>query len=120
MMSHRDDLINYISDAHKDAYGFRPRHINFDVMSIADLEREADELSDAVGRAIDAENARIVGAEAEFEMLIFNTKSLGAKCRKTAIRWIASAFNDPDAGYICYMMGIGYGYQKEIEAAMVS
>lgn len=55
----RYDLIQLIWDMFKDVTGIRPRHMDFDSMSLADLQQEADRL----GRAIEAE----IEAEAEYE-----------------------------------------------------
>lgn len=51
-MTERDDLISYIWDAYKDLHGIRPRFMNFDAMSIEDLRKEADFLSESIGAEI--------------------------------------------------------------------
>ena len=46
MLDPRADLIDLISDVHKDARGFRPRGMyNYDAMSLADLESLVGRLS---------------------------------------------------------------------------
>lgn len=55
----RHDLISLIWDMYKDVTGIRPRHMDFDSMSLADLQQEADYL----GSRIEAE----IEAEAEYE-----------------------------------------------------
>jgi hypothetical protein len=119
-LTEREELISYICDAHKDARGFRPRYINFDSMTIAQLDLMANEMSIEVGETIARDNARRAMSETNFETLIIEMIGYGAACRKTAIRWLADAFEDNDPSYICYMLDIGYAYEKEIESAMVA
>ena len=52
----RQDLIDYIYDAHKTAFGVKGRHYDFDSMSMADLEKTADYISEAC-REVMAEEA---------------------------------------------------------------
>ena len=87
----RQSLISYISDAHKDAYGFRPRGYNYAEWSIADLEAEADRLSEAVTRAIEAEEVEQNRAVEAFEQAVQNTIAMGAGNRATALRWLTDA-----------------------------
>jgi hypothetical protein len=51
----RDGLVAYIWDAYKDLNGIRPRWINFDAMSLEELEAEANSLSDAIGKEVAVE-----------------------------------------------------------------
>ena len=87
----RQSLISYISDAHKDAYGFRPRGFNYAEWSIADLEDEADRLSVAVTKAIEAEKVQENRAVEAFEQSVQNTIAMGAGNRATALRWLTDA-----------------------------
>lgn len=56
----RYDLIQLIWDMYKEVTGIRPRHIDFDSMSMADLEQEANYLSKRMEEEIlaDAEYER--------------------------------------------------------------
>lgn len=113
----RDELINYIYDGHKDAYGFRNRGYDFDSMSMDELKAEADRISDAV----EAENKRMdeyyANNKAELEKRIEDTmKNLGASDRQTAIRWILGAedlITEYDVGYVQYSLGVPYDHMKE-------
>lgn len=128
-LTEREELISCISDAHKDAYGTRPRHIDYNNMSIDDLNKIADQLNDAVGEAIKAEEKFRAEQEVAFEALIQKNIALGASDRKTALRWIVEAEYDSyinvvdghvyvDAGYVCYSHGINYSYETEIANAV--
>jgi len=57
--SKRDSLISYISDAYKDLHGMRPRFYNWDVMTVAQLTSEANELSDALDYEINREKIEL-------------------------------------------------------------
>jgi hypothetical protein len=115
----RESLISYISDAHKDAYGFRPRGYNYAEWSLAQLEAEADRLSDAVTNAIrerEFDEAREVEA---LEVKIADLMDMGARDRKTAIRWICDSINHGgDLSYVCYELGVPYSMVDEFKEAV--
>lgn len=115
----RESLISYISDAHKDAYGFRPRgYYDYDSMTMSELEAVADQLSEAVTCAIEEEKAREARAVAEFEALIAETIELGANDRATAIRWICDGIDHGgDLGFVCYHYGLPYSMESELSMA---
>jgi hypothetical protein len=87
----RYSLISYISDGHKDAYGFRPRGENYYEWSTEALTEEADRISEAVTRAIEAEEVEQNRAVEAFEQAIQNTIEMGAGNRATALRWLTDA-----------------------------
>ena len=80
----RENIINFIYDGHKDAYGFRNRGYDFDSMSMDELKAEADRISDA----IQAENERMdeyyAENTAQFEKRIAEYESM-AGSRENAI-----------------------------------
>ena len=113
----RENLITFIYDGHKDAYGFRNRGYDFDSMSMAELEAEADRISDA----IEAENKRMdemyARNTAEFEKQVAKYLEM-AGSREAAIRWILQAEGlekEYDAGYICYSLGLPYKMEGEFK-----
>lgn len=113
----RDQLINFIYDGHKDAYGFRNRGYDFDSMSMAELEAEADRISDA----IEAENKRMdemyARNTADFEKQVAKYLEM-AGSRENAIKWILQAEGlekEYDAGYICYSLGLPYKMEGEFK-----
>jgi len=93
----RDSLISYISDAHKDAYGFRPRGCNYSEWTMAQLEEEADRMSDAVTQAIEANEVEKNQTVEAFEQSVQNMIGMGAGNRATALRWLTDAetFHSP-------------------------
>ena len=113
----RDELITFIYDGHKDAYGFRNRGYDFDSMTMAELEAEADRISDA----IEAENKRMdemyARNTADFEKQVAKYLEM-AGSRENAIKWILQAEGlekEYDAGYICYSLGLPYKMEGEFK-----
>tara|TARA_Y100000022_G_scaffold189743_1_gene189291 strand:+ start:183 stop:686 length:504 start_codon:yes stop_codon:yes gene_type:complete len=113
----RENLITFIYDGHKDAYGFRNRGYDFDSMSMAELEAEADRIGDA----IEAENKRMdemyARNTADFEKQVAKYLEM-AGSREAAIRWILQAEGlekEYDAGYICYSLGLPYKMEGEFK-----
>lgn len=107
----KDDLYGYISDASKDAQGFRTR-MDISGMTIEELMVEADYWEGRVIEAIEDERAREKEAVAEFEQLVADTINMGAGDRETAIRWLKSSdeWYENDESYFEYSWGLPYGY----------
>jgi len=98
-------------DMYKDAYGVRPRGINTDSWTEADFEAAFAILSKVI------ERESILRKEAEevamiaFEMRVQELMSSGAKSYEMALRWIHEAEGtDGDDEYLCYTVGLPYGY----------
>lgn len=115
-LSRRDSLLSYISDAHKDAYGFRPRGMGYNELSIEELEAEADRLSEAVCSAIEEEERWELEARAKWEASVSEAIAVGAGNRETAVRWLLDAeglLEECSEGYANFVLGVGYGYNLE-------
>ena len=100
------------SDMYKDANGFRPQ-FNPD-MTEEDYLQEFDYLQ----RIINADEEERLDGEARnaeaFERRVAELINCGAKDRTMALRWIHEAEgSDGDDEYLCYLMGLSYGYFKE-------
>jgi|TARA_R100000084_G_scaffold108932_1_gene73148 Mg2+ and Co2+ transporter CorA len=115
----REELEAYIYDGHKDAYGFKGRHYNFDAMSIEELRAEAKEIESAIVEAMkleaELEQLRLAQFESEVADLITITGS-----RSEAIKSLLKSKDlderircEDDLGYICYCLGIPYEMKKE-------
>ena len=90
-LSEREQLLTYISDAHKDAYGFRPRGQYGDDWSVEELRVELDRLCDYANEVYEQEQAAAEEAADEFDALVANTIASGAANREQAIRWLVEA-----------------------------
>ena len=106
-LSEKAQLLQYISDAHKDAYGFRPRGQYGDDWSVEELRVELDRLCDYANEVYELEKAREVERLEEFEATLVKLMNCGAKSRMEALRWIIEADEDAqrDPGYFMYMNG---------------
>lgn len=114
----RYQLETYIYEAHKDAFGVKGRHYDFKSMSLAQLEAEADYISNAVKEQMDAEAEAEKASVSDFEKRVSKTIESGAGNRTTALRWIMQSENmedEYDAGYICYCLNLPYSYEKEFQ-----
>jgi hypothetical protein len=114
-LSEKEQLECIVWDAYKDAYGFRPRHMNMEAMTVEDLRAELDSLSATIDanekqRKIDEERA-----SHDFEMRMLSLMMSGAKTREQALRWVHEAEStDGDDEYLCYTLGLPYGYFKQV------
>ncbi len=104
----RNDLLNIMSDMHKDAYGFRPRNINYAAFTDAELDAEADRLQEVIEEEIKLDQLRQEADLEAFGALIKKTIALGAGDRETALRWIVEGADDWNAEAIVWSMGILY------------
>ena len=101
-------------DMYKDAYGFRPRHVDTSGWTLAEFQAEFADL----GQIINREEAQRKVSEAEaitkFEQHVINTICMGARDRETALRWIMDASNaNGDWEYLCYDLGLPYQYFRK-------
>ena len=105
-------------DMYKDAYNFRPRGVDTSAWMLKDFEREMEVLQFVIQRN---EAQRLVNEDAaiqDFEARIAKIIALGARDRAMALRWIHEAEgSDGDDEYLCYCVGVPYGYIKSAEAA---
>ena len=84
----REDLILYIYEGHKDAFGVKGRHYDFDAMSLEDLRSTAAYIERSIEESIAAEQAAEAQALEEFEHCVAETIRYGAGDRQTALRWM--------------------------------
>lgn len=107
------------SDAHKDAYGFRPRGweaIRNRLPTVEAVWEAIQDLQPIIDHAIETERAEQAQAWNEWNQRIramanFHNITLG-----TAVRWDFQAENCEiqDAGYYCYLQGLSYSKEDEI------
>jgi len=119
----RDNLATYIYEGHKDAFGVKGRHYDFEAMSLEELRAEADYISRSVKEQMELEANMEKEAIQRYEESLAEYMSMGAGDRATAIRWLLQAEGldkEHDAGYICYSLGLPYEMDKEFEGHLVS
>jgi hypothetical protein len=105
------ELYGYISDASKDAMGFRTR-LDISDMTVEQVMAAADYWEARVIESIEEDRIRENECIEEFEKLISETISMGAGDRETAIRWLKSSdeWYENDESYFEYTHGLPYGY----------
>jgi len=107
----RDSLITSVYEMHKDAYGVKGRHYDFDNMSNKELEKELDRLCAVAKAEREAEEKFEEAAYQTFLKRIAENIKLGASDKETAIKWILQSEgldNEKDSSYICYSLGLSY------------
>ncbi len=87
----RHELQSSIWDTYKDVHGVRPRFMDFDSMSMEELQAEADSLFTAAEAHIKYEELLKAESLAEFKELVQKTIDTGAADEKTALRWLTTA-----------------------------
>lgn len=112
-MSKKEQLECIFWDAYKDAYGIRPRGVDFKSYSEEELNEQIDYLEEVIKQNSEHRKEAEKRAISEFEALVARTIQTGAKNRETALRWIMEGSEcGGDWEYLCYMNGLPYGYFK--------
>jgi hypothetical protein len=95
-------------DFYKEVYNVRPRWMNFDAMTEAEIEAALDSLSVQAERVFARRDEEERAAIARFEKSVADTITNGAGTRATAIRWLmdAEAGANGDEEYFCYLNGL--------------
>ena len=105
-------------DMYKDAYGSRPRGIDTTSWTEADFEAEFELLGKEIDSNYKEQLAREEVASHDFEMRILSLLQSGASDREMALRWIHEAEgSNGDEEYLCYLVGLPYGYFRVAEVA---
>ena len=107
-LSEKEQLLQYISDEYKRAYGMRPRGDFYNNRTVEQLRVDLDELNAYANEQYDLEKAREVERLEEFEERLFwIQEELGAKDRLEALRWIVQDDEDAqyDPEYFMYLQG---------------
>jgi hypothetical protein len=102
-------------DMYKDAHGIRPRHVDTNSWTMEDFSKEFEYLGKVIDREHTLRLEREEAASHEFEMRMLDLLRSGAKDRAMALRWVHEAEEtNGDDEYLCYTVGLPYGYFKEI------
>ena len=87
----RESMIQIYSDFHKDAYGFRPRGIDYSSMTLEELEADFARFAEVCKENANAEAIAEAKAVEAFNASIASIISMGAGNKATALRWTAEA-----------------------------
>ena len=108
----RHSLESELWDLYKSVNGFRPRHMNISEMSDEELQSEIDSLIIQSNEEADIEAELQVRRTKAFEAKVQELIELGAKDRKTAIRWLRDSEDCDSDDEMEYVFGLSYGYLK--------
>ena len=104
----RDEVLNVISDIYKEAYGIRPRHIDYSTWTNEELTGELECLSKVCQDNEDWEEMQAAAAYDEYEMAISKLIGVGAEDRPQAIKWLWDADDPMDVDHFMYNRGLLY------------
>ena len=107
-LSEKEQLLQYISDEYKRAYGMRPRGDFYNNRTVEQLRVDLDELNAYANEQYELEKAREVERLEEFEERLFwIQEELGAENRMQALRWVVQDDEDAqyDPEYFMYLQG---------------
>ena len=107
-LSEKEQLLQYISDEYKRAYGMRPRGDFYNNRTVEQLRVDLDELNAYANEQYELEKAREVERLEEFEERLFwIQEELGAENRMQALRWVVQDDEDAqyDPEYFMYLNG---------------
>jgi hypothetical protein len=98
-------------DFYKEAFGFRPRHLDTSTWTLEDFDREFALLAKVCEQNRIEREAAEAQAAVRFEARITDLIQSGAKDRETAMRWIHEAEGtNGDDEYLCFTLGLPYRY----------
>jgi hypothetical protein len=116
MRSEKDELGATYWDFYKEVHGIRPRWVSHEEATVEWYRAELESLQREADAQWEEQLVREGEAVAEFEKSVESLIAAGAGDRATAIRWIHDA-NDTnyDSEYLCFLMGLPYGYFRKEE-----
>jgi hypothetical protein len=105
-------------DMYKDAHGIRPRSTDTSDWTLERFESEMTYLQTVIHASERQRELDEAFNIKRFEARVASIIELGARDRAMALRWIHEAEDtDGDDEYLCYRVGVPYGYIKTEVAA---
>jgi len=101
-------------DMYKDAYGVRPRGIDTTEWTEEEFMAEFETLGRVIEREEIARKESEANASVRFEAQMDSLMQSGAVSRDAALKWIHEAEgSDGDDEYLCFLLGLSYGYFRK-------
>ena len=101
-------------DMYKDAYGFRPRHIDTSSWTLDQFDVEFAELAEILKANEIAKGIEETLAVDKFERRVAEMIAIGAKDYDMALRWMHEAEGtDGDNDYLAWTLGLPYQYFRK-------
>ena len=117
-LSEKEQLLQYISDEHKRAYGSRPRG-GYDHLSADELKVELDKLNTIANEVYEQEQLLAEEKADEFEALVTSIQHSGADTRATALTWLLSSADVGEDFVWRYSFSKGrFGQRKDYESCL--
>lgn len=110
----REELLISMSDLYKDAYGIRPRSINFSEFTDDELINKWNSLIEVTEINAKAEAESVDIAISDFNKTVNSLIESGANDHKTALKWLVSSLNTEEKANYCeieqyvYLLGFFY------------
>lgn len=109
-MTRQEELQCIYWDMYKDAHGFRPRHVATTHWTEAEFNAEFEMLEQIIIREDQERKVAEAKAVLAFEDRVLNLLHTGTN-RERVIAWIHDAEDTGgDADFLCYTLGLPYGY----------
>ena len=109
-MTRQEELQSIYWDMYKDAHGFRPRHVDTTHWTEAEFNAEFEMLEQIIIREDQERKVAEAKAVLAFEDRVLNLLHTGTN-RERVIAWIHDAEDTGgDADFLCYTLGLPYGY----------
>ena len=101
-------------DMYKDAYNFRPRHIDTSTWTLAVFEREFAELGEIMKANEITQGIEEAIAIEKFERRVAEMLTIGARDSTMAMRWIHEAEGTHgDNDFLAWTLGLPYQYFRK-------
>ena len=118
-LTRTEELQSIFWDMYKDAYNFRPRHVDTSLWTEAQFEAEFEQLAQVIHREGLLREQSEARAAHDFEMRVLSLLQTGAKNREMALRWVHEAEgSNGDDEFLCYLVGLPYGYFRVDKVAV--
>jgi len=110
-LTRTEELQSIFWDMYKDAYNFRPRHVDTSLWTEAQFEAEFEQLAQVIHREGLLREQSEARAAHDFEMRVLSLLQTGAKNREMALRWVHEAEGTQgDDEFLCFELGLPYRY----------
>jgi hypothetical protein len=110
-LTRTEELQSIFWDMYKDAYNFRPRHVDTSMWTEAQFEAEFEQLAQVIHREGLLREQSEARAAHDFEMRMLGLLQSGAKNREMALRWVHEAEGTQgDDEFLCFELGLPYRY----------
>ena len=114
----RNDLLSFYSDAHKDAYGYRPRDwATIMLKSTDELRSDINQFQFESNLQEECERDREEQAKQRWTAHIEGIMRDNGVNRATALRWDMEAMDaSDDVGFYCYLWSLNYTLEPSIRS----